>query len=265
VDAEEIRSAVLATIESIAPDTDVQRIRPDRPLRQQIELDSMDWLNVIAGLHEKLSIEIPESDYARLTTLDSIVTYAAGRQAQHRREPLRAMGAAADQLPCTTYLVNGTPVAVRPLGQDDVPLEADFVRHLSMETRYQRFMVTLNELPKAKLSYLTDVDQVRHVALAAIVDREGQPVIVGVVRYIVEPGGTGCEFAVAVDDAWQRSGLAGILMHTLIGVARSRGLTTMEGIVLRTNTRMLKFTRQLGFRSQRDPEDRDTVRVVRSL
>jgi hypothetical protein len=48
----------------------------------------------------------------------------------------------------------------------------------------------------------------------------------------------------------------------LIGVAHSRGLTTMEGLVLTTNTRMLKFTRQLGFRQQRD---RDTVRVVRSL
>jgi acyl carrier protein/GNAT superfamily N-acetyltransferase len=265
VDTEEIRSAVLATIESIAPDTDLQRIQPDRSLRQQIDLDSMDWLNVIAGLHEKLSIEIPESDYGRLTTLDSIVTYAAARQAEHPRAPLPAMGDAADQLPCATHLVNGTPVAVRPLRHDDMPLEADFVRHLSMETRYQRFMVTLNELPKRKLRYLTDVDQVRHVALAATVDREGQQVMVGVVRYIVDPAGTGCEFAVAIDDAWQRSGLAGILMHTLIGVARSRGLTTMEGLVLTTNTRMLKFTRQLGFRQERDLDDRDTVRVVRSL
>jgi hypothetical protein len=51
----------------------------------------------------------------------------------------------------------------------------------------------------------------------------------------------------------------------LIDVARSRSLATMEGTVLTTNTRMLKFTRQLGFVQQRDPEDRDTVRVARSL
>jgi hypothetical protein len=48
-------------------------------------------------------------------------------------------------------------------------------------------------------------------------------------------------------------------------VARSRGLATMEGIVLATNSRMLKFTRQLGFRQERDPEARDTVRIVRSI
>jgi acetyltransferase len=265
VETEEIRRAVRATIESIAPDTDVQRIRPDRPLRQQIELDSMDWLNVIAGLHDRLSIEIPESDYGHLTTLDSIVTYIASRQAEHRGAPAREVAQVPAQLPCTNYLVNGTPVAVRPMRPDDMALEADFVRRLSTETRYQRFMVTLSELPQAKLHYLTDVDQVRHVALVATVHCKGQQVMVGVVRYIVDPAGSGCEFAVAVDDAWEGSGLAGILMQALMDVARSRGLTTMDGIVLATNTRMLKFTRQLGFSRQRDPEDRDTVRVTRSL
>jgi GNAT superfamily N-acetyltransferase len=74
-----------------------------------------------------------------------------------------------------------------------------------------------------------------------------------------------CEFAVALDDAWQGSGLAGILMHALMEVARARGLATMEGFVLTTNTWMLKLTRQLGFKQQRDPEDRETVRVVRPL
>jgi acetyltransferase len=265
VDSEEIRRAVLATIESIAPETDGQRIRPDQPLRQQIELDSMDWLNVMAGLHDRLSIEIPESDYGRLATLDAIVTYVASRQAEQPGEPRRAAARAPAQLPCTHHVVKGTAVAVRPMRSDDRPLEADFVRHLSMETRYQRFMVTLSELPQAKLDYLTDVDQVRHVALVATTDRNGQQILVGVVRYIVDPTGTGCEFAVAVDDAWQGCGLAGILMHALMDTARSRGLATMEGLVLATNARMLKFTRQLGFTQQRDPEDRDTVRVVRSL
>ena len=54
-------------------------------------------------------------------------------------------------------------------------------------------------------------------------------------------------------------------MHELIAVARARGLASMEGTVLATNTRMLKFMRQLGFSQQRDPEDRDTVRVLRHL
>jgi acetyltransferase len=265
METEGIRRAVAATIESIAPGTDMRKLRPDRPLREQIDLDSMDWLNVIVDLRDRLAIEIPESDYGRLATLDSIVAYIASRQAEHPGEPRSAVAAAPAALPSTRHLVNGTPVAVRPMRPEDMPLEADFVRHLSSDARYDRFMLTLLELSQAKLKYLTDVDQVRHVALLATVDREGQPVEVGVARYIVDPAGTGCEFAIAVDDAWHGSGLAGILMHALMDIARSRGLATMEGIVLATNHRMLGFTRQLGFRPQRDPEDRDTLRVVRSL
>lgn len=79
---EEIRRAVHATLASIAPEADLQRIRPDTPLREQVDLDSLDWLNVIAGLHERLSVEFPAADHARLTTLDSIVAYVESRQAR---------------------------------------------------------------------------------------------------------------------------------------------------------------------------------------
>jgi len=265
MDKKEIRSVVLATIASIAPETDVQAIQADRSLRQQIELDSMDWLNVIAALHERLSIDFPESDYGRLATLDSIVAYVASRRVRRPAAPLRATPDPQAALPRTGHVVGGIAVQVRPIRPDDAGLEVDFIRHLSMDARYQRFMVTVRELPKAKLRYLTEVDQVRHVALVATVQRDGREVLVGVVRYAVDPAGTGCEFAIAIDDGWQGSGLAGILMHILIDVARRRGLKTMEGLVLATNTRMLRFTRQLGFGAQRDPEDRDTVRVVRPL
>jgi acetyltransferase len=168
-------------------------------------------------------------------------------------------------LPCTRHVIRGDTVTVRPIRADDMPLEADFVRHLSAETRYKRFMVTVKELPAAKLHYLTDVDQVHHVALVAIVERDGRTAQVAVARYIVDPAGQTCEFAIAVDDDWQGSGLAGILMHALIDVARARGLKTMQGFVLATNARMLKFARQLGFRGERDPEERDSVRVMLAL
>ncbi len=80
MESDEIRGAVHAVIESVAPGADAQRIRPDQPLRKQVDLDSMDWLNVIEGIQEKLSIEIPESGYGRLETLDSIVACLASRQ-----------------------------------------------------------------------------------------------------------------------------------------------------------------------------------------
>jgi acyl carrier protein len=76
---EHIRSAILDTLCAIAPETDPAGITPGAPLREQIDLDSMDFLNVIIRLHETLGIDIPESDYARLATLDSAVDYLARR------------------------------------------------------------------------------------------------------------------------------------------------------------------------------------------
>lgn len=259
---EDIRSTVQEALAAIAPETDLARIRPDVPLRGQIELDSIDWVNVIARVSDMLALEIPASDYGQLATLDAIVAYVAARRTAG---PGAAKTGESTPLPHAQHLVKGTRVTVRPMRREDLPLEAEFVGRMSAEARYQRFMVTVRELPHAKLQYLTDVDQLRHVALVAVVERDGRPALVGVVRYVLNPAGTSCEFAVTVDDAWQRSGLAGILMQTLMAVARVRGIATMEGLVLSANTRMLKFTRQLGFTAQHEPGEYDTVRVMRAL
>jgi acyl carrier protein len=71
----EIRNAVLATLKAIAPEVDAATLSNDQPLRAQIDLDSMDWLNVILGLHERLKVDIPESDYGKLGTMNEIVAY----------------------------------------------------------------------------------------------------------------------------------------------------------------------------------------------
>ena len=76
----EIRAIVLAALRAIAPEIDPAELRPDRPLRRQVDLDSMDWLNFLLGLHDKLKVEIPESDYARLVTLDDVVAYLVRAQ-----------------------------------------------------------------------------------------------------------------------------------------------------------------------------------------
>jgi len=71
----EIRAVALATLLSIAPEVEADELRGDRPLRSQVDLDSMDWLNFLLGLHEKLKVDIPEADYARLITMDDVVAY----------------------------------------------------------------------------------------------------------------------------------------------------------------------------------------------
>ncbi len=79
MNTDEIRAVALATLKSIAPEIEADELRPNRPLRQQVDLDSMDWLNFLLGLHEKLKVEIPEADYARLITLDDVVAYLAAK------------------------------------------------------------------------------------------------------------------------------------------------------------------------------------------
>lgn len=72
---EDARDVVIATLKTIAPELETAGLRHDRPLRNQVDLDSMDWLNFLLGLNKRLGIEIPESDYARLITLDDVVDY----------------------------------------------------------------------------------------------------------------------------------------------------------------------------------------------
>jgi acyl carrier protein len=79
MNADEIRKVALAELRRIAPELeDVQRAKP---LRDQVDLDSMDWLNFLVALNERLKIEIPEADYRKLGTLDQIVDYLAKKAA----------------------------------------------------------------------------------------------------------------------------------------------------------------------------------------
>jgi acyl carrier protein len=82
VNESEIRTRVVAVIKSVAPELEEGELRADRPLRDQIDLDSMDWLNVLVALHEKLRVDIPEADYGKLVTLDDLVGYLSGKLAQ---------------------------------------------------------------------------------------------------------------------------------------------------------------------------------------
>jgi len=81
VNESEIRSRVLGIIKSVAPELEEGELRADRPLRDQIDLDSMDWLNVLVAVNEKLHVDIPEADYGKLVTLDNLVAYLRGKLA----------------------------------------------------------------------------------------------------------------------------------------------------------------------------------------
>ena len=71
----DIREAVLLALKHIAPEIDTQALRGDAALRDQVDLDSMDFLNFILALHRELGVDVPESDYAALATIDGCVEY----------------------------------------------------------------------------------------------------------------------------------------------------------------------------------------------
>ena len=79
MDERSIREAVIAILRQIAPEFDPNELDETETLRDQIDLDSVDWLNVLVAVNEKLKVDIPESDYEKLRTLADLVSYLASR------------------------------------------------------------------------------------------------------------------------------------------------------------------------------------------
>ena len=77
---DEIRAIVLRALGEIAPETEPARIDPAASLRDQLDLDSMDVLNLMIALHEALHVDIPETDYPKLATLNGAVEYLMQRR-----------------------------------------------------------------------------------------------------------------------------------------------------------------------------------------
>lgn len=72
---EELQAALLGCLHRIAPEVDVSTLRPGERLRDQIDLDSVDWMNFLVAVHAALGVDIPDADAARLTTLDQLTDY----------------------------------------------------------------------------------------------------------------------------------------------------------------------------------------------
>ncbi|OYW39756.1 MAG: GNAT family N-acetyltransferase [Hydrogenophilales bacterium 12-61-10] len=162
-------------------------------------------------------------------------------------------------------LPGGNDVIIRPIRPEDAELTQGFVKSLSAESRYFRFMDAVSELSPVALARLTQIDYTREMALLALTEIDGREVELGVARYAINPDGESCEFALVVNDQWQKQGIGHKLMGVLMDVARSKGMQTMEGEVLKTNQPMLKLVQGLGFRSEPHPEDDSVRRVAREL
>lgn len=161
---------------------------------------------------------------------------------------------------------------LRPIRPEDAELLQDFIRNLSDESRYMRFVSMLRELTPRMLARYTSIDYDRELALVATITtpdprHRGFPKesIIGFAHYLRNADGRGAEYALAISDDWQRHGLGSQLMRSLIEAAQTQGLSYIDGYVLASNRPMLGLMASLGFRNDPDPDDPGMRRVWKSL
>jgi acetyltransferase len=160
---------------------------------------------------------------------------------------------------------DGPELTIRPIRPEDAAIEERFVRELSRQSRYFRFMYNLKELTPAMLSRFTQLDYDREMALIAVVPEGGEEKEIAVARYVINPDRASCEFAVVVGDEWQRKGVATRLLTSLIRSAESKRITRFEGSILSENHKMLSFLKRMGFDIRRDPDDPQIELAVKYL
>ena len=142
---------------------------------------------------------------------------------------------------------DGRTIEIRALKPDDQADLLAAVRQSSPQSLYRRFFGLKRHFSDDEIAYFLNVDFVNHVALVAVIEVAGRPVIAGGGRYVVaEPGQA--EVAFAVTDQYQGQGMGAALMHHLAGIARGAGLRELTAEVLPENTSMLKVFEKSGLR-----------------
>jgi len=76
---EQILAALIVILEDVAPEADFDEIEPDEDIREALDIDSFDFLNVLIALNDETGVDIPEADYGKLVSLDDIVKYVAAK------------------------------------------------------------------------------------------------------------------------------------------------------------------------------------------
>ena len=171
-------------------------------------------------------------------------------------------------------LRGGGEYTVRPIHPDDAQMLQEMMSHLSQESRYFRFISSMVELPPSMLARFTLIDYDREMALVAVfkerrLGANGEVPeterIIGVSRYVTNPDQSSCEFALVVADDFSGKGLGTRLMLSIMDVAREKGLSEIEGLVLVQNPGMLKLMKSLGYTIKSFAEDPDFKLVTHTL
>ena len=165
----------------------------------------------------------------------------------------------------TWTLADGTKLTLRHIAPTDAAREQAFVHGLSAQSSYLRFHGTIKDLSKKDLKKFTEPDSRNAVALIVVRNGEKGEEEIGVARYVIDPNGANCEFAIVVADTWQKRGIGTRLMNALISHLQVSGVKQISGSVLKSNSAMLKFIKQLGFTETNIPDDPSTLLVTKNI
>jgi RimJ/RimL family protein N-acetyltransferase len=151
-------------------------------------------------------------------------------------------------------LRDGREVEIRALRPDDKDDMLAAVGRTGTQSLQRRFFVVKRGFSEREIAFFMNIDFSNHVALVALSDEDGRPVIIGGGRYIVVESGR-AEIAFVVIDAYQGQGLGTLLMRHLAAMARGAGLKELIAEVLPENTAMRKVFGKFGFKSaaKREP------------
>lgn len=163
------------------------------------------------------------------------------------------------------WTLDGKKLTLRHITPGDALIEQKFVRKLSANSRYMRFHGTIKELNKKDLATFTNPNPLNAEALIILYKGEKVEEEVGVARFVIDPDGNGCEFAVVIADEWQKRGVGMKLMKTLISHAQARGIKQIYGYVLKNNSGILRLVKKLGFEKITNPDDSSVLLVSKSL
>jgi acetyltransferase len=153
-------------------------------------------------------------------------------------------------------LLDGSEVFIRPIRPDDERFYAHFMPPMTQEDVRLRLFRPVRELSHEFLVRMTQIDYGREMAFIALRSQaEGPQDMLGVVRFFADPDYEKAEYAVMVRSDLKGMGLGWALMRHLIRYARSEGLKSLYGTVLKENATMIQMCKELGFMVDRDPED----------
>ena len=157
---------------------------------------------------------------------------------------------------------DGSLVKFRPLKHDDKERMNELFNSFSPRTIYYRFLAPIRVMTDDALEHYLDNDFEHAIAIAASIERNGVEHLIGVARYYTDEGNMGrAEFAIVIQDEWQKKGIGTSLFLHLCEVMRSKGVKETYALIFAENKPMFRLLDKTGLPWKSEKFDADVKKV----